>query len=109
MDCHPEPQLEHYWGTTIKVPRHEALHTAIGKTRWEQINRYFHIWQPTDPRYVSPDQKAEYVASCLRTSFTRYWRPSTNIAVDEFIKPFFRRSSITVIIPAKPDPQGFKI
>ena len=98
MDCHPEPELEHYWGTSIQSPRHEALYTAISKTQWEQINRYFHIWEPTHPTDsadstdptspASPDQKAEYVASCLRTSFARYWRPSTYIAVDECIEPF---------------------
>ena len=110
MDCHPEHQLEHFWGTGIRSTRHEALYNAIGKDRWEQINRYFHIWKRTDPTSpVSPDQKAEYVASCLRTSFTRYWHPGIHIAVDECIEPFFGRSSLTVIIPSKPDPQGYKI
>jgi hypothetical protein len=110
MDCHLEPELKCYWSTRIRSPRHEALYTAISRDRWEQINQYFHIWKPTDPASrVSPDQKVEYLASCLRTSFARYWRPGTYIAVDECIEPFFGRSLETVIIPSKPDPQGYKI
>ena len=122
MDCHPEPIKEHYWDTSIRSPHHKALYIAIGKTRQEQINRFFHIWEPIDPgsgsgsssslssiSLASPDQKAECVASYLRISFARYWRPSTHIAVDECIEPFFGRSSDTVNIPTKPNPVGFKI
>jgi Transposase IS4 len=122
MDCHPEPVIEHYWDTSIQSPRREALCTAISKDRWEQINRYFHIWKPTEPTepteptlpteptsLASPDQKAEYVANCLRTSFAKYWHPNANIAVDECIESFTGRSSDTVNIPSKPTPKGFKI
>jgi ankyrin repeat protein len=54
--------------TSIQSPRHEAFYTAISKDRWEQINRYFHIWKLTQPteltelaepiRLANPDQKA---------------------------------------------------
>jgi hypothetical protein len=60
--------LEHYLDTSIQSPRHEAFYTAISKDRWEQINRYFHIWKLTQPteltelaepiRLANPDQKA---------------------------------------------------
>ena len=110
MDCHPKPELEDYWCTSTQSPCHKALYTAIGRNQWQQINRYFHIWQPTDPTsHTSPDQKAEYVVSCLQTSFMRYWHPGTYIAVDECIEPFFGRCSDTVNIPTKPTPIGFKI
>ena len=110
MDCHPEPIKECYWDTSSRSPHHQALYTAISKDRWDQINRYFHIWEPiTDPKPATPDQKVQYIANYLRTSFTDYWHPSTHIAVDECIEPFFGRCSDTVNIPTKPNPIGFKI
>jgi Transposase IS4 len=140
MDCHPEPTRECYWDTSNRSPHHQALYTAISRDHWEQINRYFHIWDPEDPKITdpkitdpkitdpkpglkpgpkpdpkpdpkpaTPDQKVQYIANYLRTSFTDHWHPSTHIAVNECIEPFFGRCSDTVNIPTKPTPIGFKI
>jgi len=114
MDCHPEPTKECYWDTSNQSPHHQALSAAISKNQWDQINRYFHIWDPedlkiTDLKPATPDQKVQYIANCLHTSFKDHWHPSTHIAVDECIEPFFGRCSDTVNIPTKPTPIGFKI
>src|ERR1700743_1377695 len=54
MDYPPEPIKECYWDTSSRLPRHKALYTAISKDRWDQINRYFHIWDPEDPKITNP-------------------------------------------------------
>ena len=85
----------------------------MGQDRWKQIHRYFHVWDPTlsqarQPN-VRPHEKVDPISKLLLSSFQRYWKPGTNVAVDECIEGFTGRANDIVNIPTKPTPIGFKI
>src|SRR5579871_5743256 len=114
MGIHVEPHLEDYWTTKEGDPIHSSVRNTMGQTRWSQINRYFHVWdtvsrQSTQPDKVRPHEKVDQLAKLLLSSFQHYWKPGTNLAIDECIEGFTGRTSDTVNIPTKPTPIGFKI
>jgi hypothetical protein len=121
MDLNPKPRLEFYWDTRGRASPSPIISTAIGKNLWKQINRYLQVYQPPigpvsleiaslpPSPWISPNQKVEWLASKLRDSFVKYWRPNTHLAVDECIQAFCGRSADIVTIPTKPTPTGFKI
>ena len=86
----------------------------MSQTRWKQIHRYFHVWDPTLDHSVSnrtarPHEKVNPLAKLLLPAFQRYWKPATDVAIDECIKGFTGCTSDTIYIPTKPNPIGFKI
>ena len=81
---------------------------------WTQIHRYFHVWDPTSDHSASggtvwPHEKVNPLAKLLLSAFQCYWKPATDVAVDECIEGFTGRTNDTVNIPTKPTPIGFKI
>jgi hypothetical protein len=119
MGVYREPHINTYWNIRPKKgPLHPQVRDAMGQTRWNQIHRYLHVWDPTSDqasqlkqngRKVRPHEKVDNLAKLLVSSFQRYWKPSTNLSVDECIEGFTGRASDTVNIPTKPVPIGFKI
>lgn len=116
MGIHTEPHLDYYWNTREeRGPLHSPVRKAMGCDRWKQINRYFHVWDPTSHQFERPDGKVRphekvcYLGALLISSFQRYWKLGTHVAIDECIEGFTGRSSDTVNIPTKPTPIGFKI
>ena len=116
MGIHIEPHINDYWNTQAKNgPIHQSVRTAMGQDRWRQIHRYFHVWDPTLSQArqpndrVRPHGKVDPLSKLLLSSFQRYWKPGTNVAVDECIEGFTGRANDTVNIPTKPTPIGFKI
>src|SRR5947208_16769904 len=86
----------------------------MSQTRWKQIHRYFHVWGPaldhsTSNRITRPHEKVNPLTKLLLTSFQRYWKPATDVTIDEYIEGFTGRSSNTIYIPIKPSPIRFKI
>ncbi len=86
----------------------------MGQTRWHQIHRYFHVWNPTLDHFASnrnarPHEKVDPLIKLLLTTFQRYWEPATDVAIDEYIEGFTGRSGNTVNILTKPTPIRFKI
>jgi hypothetical protein len=114
MGIHTEPHLNYYWNTNAETePIHYSVRKAMSQDRWKQINRYFHIWDPSESVQhndkIRPHEKVNSLSKLLLSSFQRYWNPGTNLAVDECIEGFTGRTNDTVNIPTKPTPIGFKI
>jgi hypothetical protein len=137
MGLYPMPQQRMYWNTRDDAPIHPPIQQAMGRARWEQIHRYFHIWEPepgpgpepepgpglepepepepepelkpASSEKVNPHDKVEPIAQNLRQNFKRYWHADTHVAVDECIQGFTGRLLDIVSIPSKPTPIGFKI
>ncbi len=110
------PRINGYWNTKKKagIPLHDDVRDTMGRDRWTQIHRYFHIWDPSSDHSASnrtarPHEKVDPLAKLLLAAFQRYWKPATDVAIDECIEGFTGRISDTVYIPTKPNPIGFKI
>jgi Transposase IS4 len=118
MGIYTQPHINDYWNTNDeKKPLHPSVRKSMSYDRWKQINRYFHVWDPTSSLFerpagdekVRPHEKVGHLGALLKSSFQRYWKPGTHVAVDECIEGFTGRSADTVNIPTKPTPIGFKI
>jgi hypothetical protein len=117
MGIHIEPHINDYWNTNEEDgPIHQTVRKTMSKHRWQQIHRYFHIWNPALDQLsvrlddkVRPHQKVDPLWKLLSSSFQRYWKPSRDLAIDECIEAFTGRTADIVNIPTKPTPIGFKI
>ena len=115
MGIHVEPHIANYWNTDSKTsPIHHPVRNSMSRIRWKQINRYFHVFDPAldhpaPNRTARPHEKVDPLAKLLLSAFQRYWKPATDVAIDECIEGFTGRSGDTVNIPTKPTPIGFKI
>ncbi|KAF2188001.1 hypothetical protein K469DRAFT_440606, partial [Zopfia rhizophila CBS 207.26] len=113
MGVHVEPRLSMYWNINPDTePIHPSVRKAMGRTRWQQIHRYFHIWNrflPGALGHVRAHEKADPLANLLRETFKTYWNPGIYVTVDECIEGFTGRTSDIVNIPTKLNPIGFKI
>ena len=115
MGIHIKPHINNYWNTNAEAgPIHYPVRNTMGRSRWTQIHRYFHVWDPTSDysasnRTTRPHEKVDLLAKLLLPSFQHYWKPATNVAIDECIEGFTGRTNDTVNIPTKPTPIGFKI
>ena len=109
MGVHTESSVPEYWNRDSNVgPLHPMVYERISETRWEQIDRFLRISQPTSPHPTVFD-KLEDLSEHLRHAFKQYWTPGTHLTVDESIQRFQGRSEATVNIPSKPVPEGYKI
>ena len=111
MGLHQDLLIYSFWN---QDPRYWLLHrevsTHIGRTRWQQINRFFHVLKPrVDGLKQAPFDKLEPLSSYLRDLFKQYWRTGTHLTVDETIQRFMGRAHEIVNILSKPTPKGFKI
>jgi len=115
MGIHVEPFINNYWNIDGEAsPVHRAVRNTMGQTRWKQIHRYFHVWEPaldlsSSNRTARPHEKVDPLAKLLLPAFQQYWKPTTDVAIDECIEGFTGRTADTVNIPTKPTPIGFKI
>jgi hypothetical protein len=116
MGIHVEPHVNDYWSTDVeRGPVHHPIRNTMSRTRWTQIHRYFHVWDAALDHLAPgraaarPHEKVDPLAKLLLHTFQRYWKPGTNVAIDECIEAFTGRTSDTVNIPTKPTPIGFKI
>ncbi len=115
MGLHIKPYINNYWNIDGETgPVHHPVRNTMGQTRWKQIHRYFHVWDPALDHSVSnrtarPCEKVDPLTKLLLPTFQRYWKPVIDVAIDECIKGFTGRTSDTVYIPTKPNPIGFKI
>jgi hypothetical protein len=114
MGIHVEPHINDYWNTDGETgPVHQPIRNTMSRIRWTQIHRYFHVWDSKDHsapnRTARPHEKVNPLAKLLLAAFQRYWKPGTDVAIDECIEGFTGRANDTVNIPTKPTPIGFKI
>jgi len=113
MSCQPLKSLVEYWNTQKENGAvFEIIRESMGLERWSQIDRYFHVFLPSEhpltpkPR---PFDKVEPLAKHLRKCFHKFMTAGINVAIDECIQGFDGRASEIVNIPSKPTPIGFKI
>jgi hypothetical protein len=48
MGLHPETQLTWYWRSNPEDPIHQQVKNVIGKDRFKQLDRFFHISNPEE-------------------------------------------------------------
>ena len=117
IEIHVEPHVNDYWNTSEEDgPIHPLVRKTMSIHRWNQIDRYLHIWDPALDRLferpddkVRPHEKVDPLWKLLSLSFQRYWKPGRDLAIDECIEGFTGRTCDIVNIPTKPTPIGFKI
>ena len=110
MGIHTETDIEDYWNTHPSKPLHPAIAKHIGKTRFEQIDRYFHISTPKPPsQNETTFEKIEPLSNHLLERCLQLYKAPTDLAVDEVMVRFTGRSHDVVKLPGKPIPEGFKI
>ena len=116
MGIHVEPYIDDYQNTREDYLIHQPVRKTMSRHRWQQINRYLHIQDPSlDQLYerpnnkVRPHEKVNSLQKLLSLSFQRYQKPRRDVAIDEYIEGFTGRTCDTVNIPTKPTPIRFKI
>ncbi len=78
MGIHVEPHINNYWNTNEETsPVYYPVWNAMSQTRWKQIHRYFHVWDPTLDHSVSNrtarlHEKVDPLAKLLLPTFQRY-------------------------------------
>jgi len=87
-----------------------AFFRAINLKGFSQIKRYLHI---SDPAFQLSQsewfQKLEPISSMLQSRSQQYFRPATNITIDEIMIRFGGRSHHTYRMPSKPITEGYKV
>lgn len=80
-------------------------------TQFQQIRRYIHIAN-LDLDLSNPAdwyKKMEPFSSIIRKKYQRFYKPSSNVTVDEAMIRFEGRSSHSVQMPKKPISEGYKV
>ncbi len=78
MGIHVEPYINNYWNTDGESsPVHHPIRNTMGRDRWTQIHRYFHIWDPSfdhsaSTRTARPHEKVDPLIKLLLPAFQRY-------------------------------------
>lgn len=92
----------------------------MSQFRFEQLKRYLHLSPPLEPNTDCGNpsqplsckhwtQKLQPLANNLEQRFQSYLLPATNIAIEEMMVRFTVQSVHTVMMRAKPIPQGFNM
>jgi len=78
--------------------------------RFEQLNRYFHVFNPQIALDVKQwYKKLDLLASVLQERFRVYYMPATKVATNEIVVRFCGRSQYTLKIQNKPIKERYKI
>ena len=93
MEIHVESDTDGYWNTNQNSgPIHLGiLEGTMSQTRWQQINGYLHIWNPSSGEFARPHEKEDHLSILLLSSFQRYWKPAMNLSIAECIEGFTGR------------------
>ena len=105
---HKEASISSYWTLKYSKPTHQIIHNHISRTRYKQIERYFHISPPCD-QYQEVFEKLEPLNSHILDVCKALYTPGTHVAVDEAMTKWTGRSKHTIELPDKPIPKGYKI
>ena len=129
-----EPNIERYWSTRNGT-EHTCIRQSMSLRRFEQLKRYLHISeQPPFPHYpyvphpddrelmpenevhYDPDHisriwwhKVEPLLARFKTASQAYYKPSSNISIDELMVRCYGRSAHTFKMPSKPISKGYKV
>lgn len=101
-----------YWEGSHEFPVHDITR-YMSKFRFEQLKRYFHVAPVQATSQSRPSghwtEKLQPLARNLEKRFQAYMVPGSSVAIDEMMVRFTGRSVHTVMMRAKPIPQGFKM
>ena len=107
MSIHVEPRFEHYWSTAPTNPVH-PIARFMSRNRFQLLYRRFCVWDTMDPPQ-GVFNKIENWSNHLQQTSTRYWKPASDVSVDEAMVRYTGKSTETVHLPAKPIPMGYKL
>ncbi|KAJ3455280.1 hypothetical protein MRS44_013880 [Fusarium solani] len=116
IGLHKEEELEDYWRVPTPgdlIPDH-PIAKFLPLCRFHQLFRLLRIYDEdrldrTETNDPLNYQKVDDFSSCLQGACMRIWGPGSRVAVDEAIIGYTGRSKLTITIPSKPDPTGFKV
>ena len=87
-----------------------AFFRAMNLKRFSEIKRYLHISNPAlQLSRAKWFQKLEPIISMVESRSQQYYRPATNVTVDEIMIRFGGRSHHTYRMPRKPITEGYKV
>ena len=101
------PSMDSYWEISKTTASH-PITRFITRDRFLAIYRRFCTWDPTLP-ISSVFEKVKPWSSHIQDTSAAFWRPSSNISVDEAMVRFTGRSKDIVHLPNKPISVGYKI
>lgn len=99
------PELNMYWDENWGVEM--VKNSCLSRARYYEISRVFHLEedQEQDPK---PSSKFKKMENLLKKRYQGCLNPSQQISLDEAMVHFEGRSSLKVLMPNKPVPEGFK-
>ncbi|KAL1953145.1 hypothetical protein VTO42DRAFT_3545 [Malbranchea cinnamomea] len=117
IGVHKSPSIYDYFRNPESVEEMQPQHSTykyMTTTRFEQLKRFIHISDPCGDELRGPGEKdwwfkLEPLTSTFQEASKRYYKPSSNLALDEIMIRCFARSHHTVKMPNKPIQQGYKI
>jgi hypothetical protein len=101
------PSMKMYWEEGW---RQEYVVKAFSRHRFQELQRYFHIAEPTPAgtKHTVIDKIKPLYDGCL-TTFKAYFIPPRELTVDETMVLYKGRSPWTVHMREKPIPIGYKL
>ena len=114
---HSEVDRSDYWTTNIKMANHQHVSEIFARTRFDQLETTIHVAKPnatTEPlrkvlkKKATCFNKLEPLNTQLLNAAKCLWKPSSELAVDEFMVRFTGRIEKIVTIPVKSIPTGIK-
>lgn len=102
------PSIYEYWETSSANPIH-PITRFMSRDRFIQLYRRFCTWDTSNLSITSVFDKIKSWSDHIQQISTTYWKPSSEISVDEAMVRFCGRSSDTVHLPSKPIPIGYKV
>lgn len=109
MGLHAKNDKQSYWQTSKAghaVPDH-PIAKFVSYDRYQLLQRHIRVFDPTHTYRDDFEKTAEF-SDFIQDQAIAFWRPGSDLAVDEAIAPFTGRAQLKVVIPNKPNPEGFK-
>ena len=107
MSYSPLSSIDLYWETS-DIATSYPITRFISRNRFLDIYRRFCTWDPTE-HISSVFEKVKPWSTHIKDVSKHWWRPSSNISVDEAMIRFTGRSKDIVRLPNKPVSVGYKI
>lgn len=112
MSLDHSPKIEDYWAYQFNRPIYPAIQNSMSLRRFQQIRRFFKISDPNNEAdSKGPDwwKKLEPLSTAFQKASRKYYRPQSQISIDEQLILFKGRSRHTLNLHVKEAGHGFKI
>lgn len=107
MSFCPLPSIRNYWDTSPRSAIH-PITRFLSRDRFYQFYRRFYTWD-TKKAMVTVFDKIKNWSNHIQQVSTTFWKPSSNISVDEAMVRFTGKSKDIVHLHNQPIPIGYKI